>query len=127
MWLQTTKTWNTSLLQRSLPDAKPDGPNIFLSSTWLSVSVLENWELNPMPSLDVGTSIAKGEIATLSSQTRAISDPYSHRNNLLRHYAQRTSQLRLSAPQLSWMSRNSTTTFVYPYPLTPSPWHTYQP
>src|SRR6202041_750320 len=76
--------------------------------------------------LDVGTSIAKGEIATSSSQTRAISDPYSLKNNFLPHFALHTSQLRLSVPLSLWILRNFTMTFIYPYPLILFPIHTYQ-
>jgi hypothetical protein len=38
----TTKTWNTSLQQSSWPASKPTGRSSSHSSTWLSVSILEN-------------------------------------------------------------------------------------
>ena len=74
-----------------------------------------------MRSPDVGMFTAKGEIVTLSSQTRATSDPYSLKNNFLLRFALHSLLPPLFALLLLWTSRNSTTTFVYLYPSTPFP------
>ena len=67
--------------------------------------------------LDIRTSTTKGEIATSSLQTPVTFDPFSLKNNFQLHFVQPSSQPQLSAPLLSWTSRNFTMTFAYPYPL----------
>ena len=71
--------------------------------------------------LDVGMSTVEGEMATLSSLTLVIYDPFSPKNNFQHHFTLHSLQPRLSAPLLLWTLRNSTTTFAQLYPLTPFP------
>ena len=71
--------------------------------------------------LDVGMSTAKGEIATSSLQTQAISDLSSLKSNYWLHFVLLTLQPQSSVPLSLWILKNSTTTFVHPSPSTPYP------
>ena len=68
--------------------------------------------------LDTGTSTEKGEMATLSSQTRAISDLSSLRSNYQLHFVLLTLLPQSFILLLLWILKNSTMTFICPFPFT---------
>src|SRR5882724_12155556 len=77
MWSLITRICNIFQQPTSSCIDKHIGPNIFLDSISLSISVPENLEPNPMHSLDDGTSILKRGIVTIPVSIHRITNWYS--------------------------------------------------